>query len=44
MLEGDGTKEKFRARKKARSEAWGEYAVLNRVREDYKQRLQREPA
>lgn len=33
MLEGDGAKEKFRARKKDRPEEWGECPVLNRTRE-----------
>lgn len=43
VLEGDGGKKKLRARKD-RPEGQGEYAVLNRIREDYRQRLQREPA
>lgn len=44
MSEGDGAKEKLGARKKNRPQGWGEYAVLNRIREEDRQRLQREPA
>lgn len=44
MLEGDCAKEKCRAWKKDRPEGWGECAVLNRIREDCRQRLGREPA
>lgn len=37
MLEGDGAKEKYRARKD-RPKGWSEFALLNKIREDYRKR------
>lgn len=39
VLEGDGAKEKYRARKD-RPKGWSEFALLNKIREDYRKRWQ----
>lgn len=41
IIEGDGAKEKYRARKKDRPKGWSEFALLNRIREeDYREKWQ----